>query len=112
MWEPVTVLLLLGVSVIIISIIIFGFIIFVYFASQTVSSCLASRSVSRESMRRCFSELVPLRSPDSNSSASEPSRPDLALVACLCTRPFAFLPICKSQEQSLNINNQSLILRH
>ena len=26
--------------------------------------------------------------------------------------PFPFLPICQSQEQSLNINNQSLILRH
>ena len=78
------------------------------------SAFVASRSSARVSKGRCFSELVPLRSPDSDSSSYErrsfaagemfePAR-DLA-SAC-------FLSICQSQEQSLNFGSQSLILRH
>mgnify|MGYP000530578542 CR=1 FL=1 len=61
---------------------------------------------------RCFSELVPLRSPDSDPSSSEQR-------SCAAEEMFGpardsacVLSICQSQEQSLNFGSQSLILRH
>ncbi len=76
------------------------------------SSCVASRSCARVSKGRCFSELVPLRSPDSDPSSSEQR-------SCAAEEMFGpardsacVLSICQSQEQSLNFGSQSLILRH
>jgi hypothetical protein len=62
----------------------------------------------------CFSELVPLRSPDSDSSSSE-RRSRAAGETFEPARDLAsafFLSICQSQEQSLNFGSQSLIPRY
>ena len=60
----------------------------------------------------CFSELVPLRSPDSDPSSSEQRSCAAGEMFEPARDSACVLSICQSQEQSLNFGSQSLILRH
>ena len=76
------------------------------------SSFVASRSSARVSKGRCFSELVPIRSPDSDPSSSEERSCAAGEMFGPARDSACVLSVCQSQEQSLNFGSQSLILRH